>query len=281
MEGSSEVDLLTRWTIFDEGGDKVEKLLTVEGVSKTYGKPGKSISALQDISFHILAGECLGVVGESGSGKSTLSRILLALEKPDQGEVHWRGTSIFTWKGSALREYRQQVQVVFQDPTSSLNQRIPIWRSVLEPLDNFPHVTPPFLADVRHSRRETAVRLLEMVGLEEGYLDRYPHELSGGQRQRVAIARGISLGPSLLICDEPTSSLDVSMQAKILQLLQMYKEKLGMAFLFISHDLETVRLMSDRMIIMKNGRIVDQFDSHELFAGQRHEYTRRLIAVVS
>ncbi|QRG69468.1 ABC transporter ATP-binding protein [Brevibacillus choshinensis] len=259
----------------------MEKLVSVEGVCKSYGKRANGVSALQDVTFHILAGECVGVVGESGSGKSTLSRIVLGLEKPDQGKVFCMGTSLFEKEGCAMRELRQHIQVVFQDPTSSLNQRIPIWRSVLEPLDNFPLVVPPILADVRHSRRETAQKLLEIVGLEEQHLDRYPHELSGGQRQRVAIARGISLGPRLLICDEPTSSLDVYMQAQILRLLQELKEKLGMSYLFISHDLAAVRMLSDRMMIIQNGRIVDQFESRDLYSPQRHPYTQQLIAVVS
>ncbi|RXT03812.1 ABC transporter ATP-binding protein [Ammoniphilus sp. CFH 90114] len=256
-------------------------IVSADKLSKTYKKSGIPVSALQDVSIHIEEGECLGVVGESGSGKSTLGRILLALEQPDHGDVRVSGTSILKVKGRALRDVRKHVQVVFQDPTSSLNQRLPIWLSVMEALDNFPEVTPPFLEDVRHSRRDTAVRLLEMVGLRAEHLDRYPHELSGGQRQRVAIARGISLMPKLLICDEPTSSLDVSVQAQILQLLKKMKTDLGMACLFISHDIAAVRYMSDRIIVMKDGQIVDEFPSRDILSEERHEYTRRLVAVVS
>ncbi|MGQ7278825.1 ABC transporter ATP-binding protein [Brevibacillus thermoruber] len=255
-------------------------LLTVTGLCKTYQKAGSVVSALQDVSFSIGEGECLGLVGESGSGKSTLVRLLLALERPDRGEVRLHDTSLFALKGRHLREIRQHVQVVFQDHTAALNQRLPIWKSIMEPLDNFPHVTPPFLADVRHSRRETAARLLEMVGLPAAHLDRYPHELSGGQRQRVAIARGISLNPKLLICDEPTSNLDVSVQAQILRLLKRMQSKLGMACLFISHDLAAVRFMSDRIIVMKEGRIVDHFASEEIMSEERHAYTKRLAAAV-
>ncbi|WP_134698790.1 ABC transporter ATP-binding protein [Ammoniphilus sp. YIM 78166] len=259
----------------------MRQLVNAEKLCKTYHRSGTAVEALQEVSLHIEVGECLGVVGESGSGKSTLGRILLALEKPDRGDVRLLDNSIIGLKGKALREIRKHIQVVFQDPTSSLNQRLPIWLSVIEALDNFPEVTPPFLEDVRHSRRDTAAKLLEMVGLKAEHLDRYPHELSGGQRQRVAIARGISLMPKLLICDEPTSSLDVTVQAQILQLLKRMKTELGMACLFISHDIAAVRLMSDRIIVMKEGRIVDQFPSRDIMNEERHEYTRRLIAVVS
>ena len=259
----------------------MKQLIKAEKLSKVYKKSGVSVSALQGVSLHIEKGECLGVVGESGSGKSTLGKVLLGLEKPDHGDVRLLDTSILGLKGKALREVRRNIQVVFQDPTSSLNQRLPIWLSVMEALDNFPEVTPPFLEDVRHSRRDTAVRLLEMVGLKAEHLDRYPHELSGGQRQRVAIARGISLMPKLLICDEPTSSLDVTVQAQILQLLKKMKTELGMACLFISHDIAAVRYMSDRIIVMKDGKIVDEFASRNIMSEERHEYTRKLVAVVS
>lgn len=259
----------------------MKSLLTVHRLFKTYKESGSSVTALQDVSLVIGEGECLGVVGESGSGKSTLGRILLALEQPDTGEVLLHGTSLLTLKGKALREQRKHIQVVFQDPTSALNQRLPIWRSIMEPLDNFPDVEPPFLADVRHSRRETAAKLLEMVGLSAELMDRYPHEMSGGQKQRVAIARGISLMPKLLICDEPTSSLDVSIQAQIIQLLKSLKTKLGMAYLFISHDITAVLAMSERIMVMKDGQVVDYFESHEILNKNRHSYTQKLVDIVS
>lgn len=258
----------------------MKELLKVNLLSKAYEDSGRIIPAVQEVSLHIGEGECLGLVGESGSGKSTLARLLLAIERPDSGEVELNGQSIFSLDRHALREARQHFQVVFQDPTSALNQRLLIWRSVMEPLDSFPQVKPAFLSDFRHSRRDTAARLLKMVGLEAEYMDRYPHELSGGQRQRVAIARGISLGPKLLICDEPTSSLDVSIQAQILWLLKGLKAKLGMAYLFISHDIAAVCQMSDRIIVMKDGRIIDHFPSHQILSEDRHEYTRQLVAVV-
>lgn len=257
------------------------QLLTVKGLKKTYNDNGRSVQALRDISLSINSGECLGVVGESGSGKSTLVKLMLALEQPDSGEYLLEGVSIFPLKGKKLREMRQHVQVVFQDPSAALNQRLPIWRSVMEPLDNFKGVKPAFLADVRHSRQQTAIRLLEMVGLQAEHLERYPHELSGGQKQRVAIARGISLGPKLLICDEPTSSLDVSVQAQMMKLLTALKRELSMSYLFISHDISAVSIMSDRFIIMKEGRIVDRFSRGQLLGEGRHEYTKQLVAAAT
>lgn len=259
----------------------MKELLRVDKLSKSYHQSGTRVQAVKAVSFNIEKGECLGLVGESGSGKSTLGRLLLALEQPDSGEVWLSGMPIFQLRGRALREERRHIQVVFQDPTASLNQRLPIWRSILEPLDNFPDVHPPFLSEVRHSRRDTAAKLLEMVGLQAVHMDRYPHELSGGQRQRVAIARGISLLPQLLVCDEPTSSLDVSVQAQILELLKGLQRELGMSYLFISHDIAAVRMMSDRIIVMKEGEIVDRFMSHQIMSKERHEYTKQLVDVVS
>lgn len=235
------------------------------------------VAALHQVSLQIGEGECLGVVGESGSGKSTLGRLLLALDKPDRGDIRFQGVSLAGLQGKAMRRMRKHIQVVFQDPTASLNPRLPVWRSIMEPLDNFPEVIPPFLADVRHSGPETAAKLLEMVGLSGNYLERYPHEMSGGQKQRVAIARGISLNPKLLICDEPTSSLDVSVQAQILKLLKSLQTRLGMSILFISHDLTAVRMISNRIIVMKAGQIVDQFQADQILHEERHEYTKLFI----
>lgn len=256
----------------------MNKMIRVENISKTYIDSGRKVSALQGVSLHIHEGEILGVVGESGSGKSTLGRLLLGLDTPDQGDIRFQGASLLGLKAKEMRQMRQHIQVVFQNPTSSLNQRLPVWRSIMEPLDNFPQVIPPFLADTRHSRKETAARLLEMVGLSKAYLDHYPHELSGGQRQRVCIARGISLNPKLLVCDEPTSSLDVSVQAQILKLLKSFQRLLGLSCLFISHDITAVRMISNRIIVMKDGQIVDQFNSDQIRNEDRHEYTRLLVS---
>ncbi|MBD8836866.1 MULTISPECIES: ABC transporter ATP-binding protein [Paenibacillus] len=258
----------------------MEPLLLVKNLVRTYGRGRDAVRAVHQVSFTIQKGECLGLVGESGSGKSSLARLLLALEKPDHGEIRLLGASLVEAKKNTLRKMRQHIQVVFQDSNASLNDRLPVWRSVLEPLDNFPEVKPPFLVDVRENRRATSARLLEMVGLGPEHLDRYPHELSGGQRQRVAIARGISLKPELLICDEPTSSLDVTVQANILKLLKQLQTNLEMSFLFISHDIAAVHQMSNRILVMKDGAIVDEFASEQISEPERHDYTKCLLSAV-
>lgn len=256
----------------------MKPLLEVIRVSKSYSA---GIKALDSISLAIAEGECLGLVGESGSGKSTLARLILGLERPDQGEVRLNGAPFHTLKGGALRAARKHVQAVFQDPTASLNPRLRIWQSVVEPLENYPEVLPAFLSQVRKSGREMAAVLLELVGLRRELLDRYPHQLSGGQRQRVAIARAISLQPRLVVCDEPTSSLDVSIQAQILNLLKQLRRELGISYLFISHDIAAVRFMSDRMAVMKRGVLVDWFAAEELLASGQHPYTRQLVEAAS
>ncbi|WP_438358011.1 ABC transporter ATP-binding protein [Brevibacillus dissolubilis] len=253
-------------------------LLTVSNLSMRYNK---HVQALSGVSFQIGTGECLGVVGQSGSGKSTLARLLLRLDQPDEGEMMLLGQPLHKLKGEALRQWRRHVQIVFQDPAAALNPRLSIYQSVMEPLNNYPQVTPVFLRDIRHSPREMAERLLSMVGLPPEWLNRKPHQLSGGQKQRVAIARGISLQPDLLICDEPTASLDVSVQAQILNLLKDLQEQLGMSYLFISHDIAAVRFMSNRILVMKEGQLVEQFDADQLLAAERHPYTQQLVQAVT
>ncbi|WP_199615149.1 ABC transporter ATP-binding protein [Paenibacillus alkalitolerans] len=248
-------------------------LLQVNRLSKSYTA---DVKALTDVSFTVERGECLGIVGESGSGKSTLAKLILGLEKPDAGEIFLNGRPFHRLKGRELRRARKQVQVVFQDPGASLNPKLPIWKSVVEPLENYPEVRPPFLGESVRSKRDMAAILLNQVGLDKELSDRYPHQLSGGQKQRVAIARGISLHPDLLLCDEPTSSLDVSVQAQILNLLKELKEKYRLSYLFISHDIASVRFLCDRIAVLQKGRLVDLFGTDELFSDERHAYTREL-----
>ncbi|GKU78282.1 ABC transporter ATP-binding protein [Paenibacillus sp. L3-i20] len=255
----------------------MKKVLVAKDLVKHYGQGKQCLTTVNNVSLHIGEGECLGLVGESGSGKSTLAKVLLALEVPDEGDVWLNGQSLFSIRGAHLRNLRQYIQIVFQNCNASLNDRLPIWRSIMEPLDNFREACPPFLSDVRHSRRATAERLLEMVGMQSYYMDRYPHELSGGQRQRVAIARGISVCPQLLVCDEPTASLDVTIQAQILQLLKQLQRELSMSCLFISHDIAAVHGICDRMIVMKDGAIIDQFRRDEIWNDDRNPYTTKLI----
>ncbi|MFB5283710.1 ABC transporter ATP-binding protein [Peribacillus sp. Hz7] len=248
-------------------------MLQVKNVCKSY----RSNKVLNDVSFQIQQGECLGVIGESGSGKSTLAKLILGLDQSDRGKITLNGIDFQCLKGAELRKARRHVQVVFQDPTASLNPKLPVWKSVIESLENYPDVVPSFLKDVRNDKKQMAEILLEKVGLNKSLLERYPHQLSGGQRQRAAIARGISLQPSLLICDEPTSSLDVSIQAQILNLLKELREEFNMSYLFISHDMAAVRYICERMAVLKEGMLVDLFVSEDLFSKRRHPYTRRLV----
>ncbi|MEH6948927.1 dipeptide/oligopeptide/nickel ABC transporter ATP-binding protein [Bacillus sp. JJ634] len=248
-------------------------MLQVKNVCKSY----RSNKVLNDVSFQIQQGECLGLIGESGSGKSTLAKLILGLDQSDRGQITLNGIDFQCLKGAELRKARRHVQVVFQDPTASLNPKLPVWKSVIESLENYPEVTPSFLKDVRNDKKQMAEILLEKVGLNKSLLERYPHQLSGGQRQRTAIARGISLQPSLLICDEPTSSLDVSIQAQILNLLKELREEFNMSYLFISHDMAAVRYICERMAVLKEGVLVDLFVSEDLFLKRRHPYTQRLV----
>lgn len=248
-------------------------MLEVKKVSKSY----RSNTVLTDVSFYMQQGECLGLIGESGSGKSTMAKLILGLDQYDSGQIILNNVDFNELKGRQLRKARRHVQVVFQDPSASLNPKLPIWKSVIEPLENYSEVIPDFLKEVRKERRKMAEILLERVGLHSGLLDRYPHQLSGGQRQRVAIARGISLQPSLLICDEPTSSLDVSIQAQILNLLKELKRETNMSYLFISHDMAAVQYICERIAVLKEGVLVDLFSSRDLFSEDRHPYTKKLI----
>ncbi|MFE8702268.1 ABC transporter ATP-binding protein [Cytobacillus sp. FJAT-54145] len=248
--------------------------LVVEGLSKRYSK---NMKALNGLSFSVQEGECLGIVGESGSGKSTLARVLLGLETYKEGSISYNGKPIAPKSRSQLREYRKSVQMIFQDSTSSLNPKLPIWKSVLEPLDNFKELTPSFLPLQTNNRREVAEGLLEIVGLEKHMADRYPGELSGGQKQRVSIARAISIEPSLLICDEPTASLDVTVQVQILQLLKELQKTTNMTILFISHDIRAVTYLCEKVMVLKNGTLVDQFSLEALYHHERHPYTKALV----
>ncbi|WP_372007452.1 dipeptide ABC transporter ATP-binding protein [Paenibacillus chitinolyticus] len=253
-------------------------LMSAVGLVKSYPAKTGQEAAVRELSFEIYGGECLGLVGESGCGKSTVAKLLLALERPDAGEVLFEGISLNALTGRALRLVRKNIQAVFQNPASSLNSRLPIWRSIVEPFDNFQKDDLSEFAGRGQSRRDIAAELLETVGLERTLGDRYPHELSGGQRQRVAIARAILLRPRLLICDEPTSSLDVTVQSQILNLLKQLRQELGMSCLFISHDIAVVQRMCTRILVMKEGRIIDRFPVDRLCSEERHPYTRQLVS---
>ena len=251
-------------------------LLEVENLVKRYVRrrvlrPTSVVHAVKDMSFTVGAGESFGLVGESGSGKTTAARCILRLTTPTTGEIRFEGESILSMSRRRLRELRRYIQPVFQDPYASLNPRLPVGESVAEPL-------------VVHrigsaaSRRTQVLELLDQVGLNRSQLGQRPAELSGGQRQRIALARALALGPRLVILDEPVSALDASVGAQIINLLMRLQTELGLALLFITHDLHLVRHMTTRMAVMRAGHIVETAPTTAVFATPHHPYTRSLLA---
>jgi oligopeptide/dipeptide ABC transporter ATP-binding protein len=238
-----------------------------------FKRAGTTVTAVNGIDITIQPGETLGLVGESGCGKSTLARLLGVVETPDQGRIWLEDTEVTGLSPRRLRPLRRRVQMVFQDPFASLNPRLPVSAIVAEPWRVHGIGT-------RRWQRERSATLLQLVGLDAAQLDHYPHEFSGGQRQRIAIARALALEPALLIADEPLSALDVSVQSQILNLLSDLKERLGMAYLFISHDLAVVNYIADRVAVMYRGRIVETASRQRLFRSPAHPYSRALLAAV-
>jgi ABC-type oligopeptide transport system ATPase subunit len=231
------------------------------------------VKAVDDVSFEVRSGETLGLVGESGSGKSTTGYCVLQLLKPTSGSVRFRGQELMGLPREKLREVRRELQIVFQDPYASLNPRMTVGDIIAEPLV-VNHL------GTRKTRRKTAERLLDVVGFSPDFVNRYPHEFSGGQRQRIGIARALALSPQLIVCDEPVSALDVSIQAQILNLLKDLQHEFGLSYLFIAHDLAVVRGMSDRIAVMNLGKIVEQGSADEVYVRPQVEYTEALLAAV-
>ncbi len=248
-------------------------LLTVDGLVKRFGSGNRTHTAVDKVSFELRAGEVLGLVGESGSGKSTTVRCLMGLERPDAGTLDYDGINLRRLTYAQQRRFRSEVQMVFQDPYSSLNPRMTIGRIVAEPL----RVNTKLSSS---ARRDRVVEMLELVGLGAEHLDRYPRSFSGGQRQRIAIARALVSGPRVLVCDEPVSALDVSVQAQVLNLLKDMQEKLSLSVLFIAHDLAVVRYLCDRLVILQNGVAVEQGSRDEVYGDPQHPYTRALLEAV-
>lgn len=258
-----------------EPAKPVDNIVVVENLTKMYKVRGskEDLAAVKDVSFAIPRGETVAIVGESGSGKTTTARMMLKVIEPSEGVITFEGQDVTQLKGRQLREFRQKVQPIFQDPYSSLNPMFTIERIISEPLDFYK----------RGSGKERAQRvrqLLDDVALPQTMLRRYPAELSGGQRQRVAIARALALSPELIVCDEPVSALDVLVQDQVLRLLGDLQREYGLSYLFISHDLAVVRLISDYVCVMKDGALVEAASSEEIFTNPRDPYTRRLLASI-
>ncbi len=254
---------------------KVRNLKTWYPLRKgVFGRTYDYIKSVDDVSFDVYPGETLGLVGESGCGKTTLGRSILRLVEPTSGEVIFEGNDITKLNHKELREYRKQAQIIFQDPYSSLNPRICIGDAIAEPM-----MIHGIEKDAK-KRRERVCHLLEEVGLEASHYQRYPHEFSGGQRQRICIARALAVNPKLIICDESVSALDVSVQAQVLNLINRLKKEFHFTYIFISHDLSVVRFMSDRVVVMYNGKIQEMNEADELFNNPQNDYTKKLIAAI-
>jgi oligopeptide/dipeptide ABC transporter ATP-binding protein len=255
-------------------------LLEVEGLVKhfvadrsVFGRPTAFIRAVDGVSFSVDAGKTLALVGESGCGKSTVSRLVLRLIEPDAGRVRFEGRDLRALNANELRAFRRDAQIIFQDPYASLNPRMTVSQILTEPLALHDLVPAP-------QRRERVEQLLRLVGLEPRFARRYPHEFSGGQRQRIAIARALAVEPKLIICDEPVSALDVSIRSQILNLLRDLQDRLGLAYIFVSHDLAVVKHIADRVAVMNLGGIVEIADAQALFAAPQHPYSRALLSAI-
>lgn len=255
-------------------------LLEIMNVEKEYfsnasffGKT-TSVKAVNDVSFKVYEGETLGLVGESGCGKSTLGNAILQLDKATFGSIKYKGEELTNLSGSQFRALRKEIQIIFQDPYSSLNPRIPVGKAIMEPMKVHS------LWNSNKQRKQNAIEILERVGLSEEYFYRYPHEFSGGQRQRIGIARTIALQPKLIICDESVSALDISVQAQVLNLLNELKENFGFTYIFISHDLAVVKFMSDQLMVMNHGKIEEIGEADSIYRNPKSAYTKKLIDAI-
>ena len=249
-------------------------LLEIKELYKFFGNKKQVVKAVNNVSFQVYEGETLGLVGESGCGKSTLGKVLLQLERPTKGNVFYKGQDISKLSKKSLRELRKEIQIIFQDPYSSLNPKMMVGEAILEPL------TVHKLYKNKEIRKQKVLEILKRVGLQEAHYYRYPHEFSGGQRQRIGIARTVIMQPKLIVCDESVSALDVSVQAQVLNLLNELKDTFGFTYIFISHDLAVVKYMADQLLVMNQGKIAEIGEADAIYKAPKRDYTKKLIAAI-
>jgi oligopeptide/dipeptide ABC transporter, ATP-binding protein, C-terminal domain len=249
-------------------------LLEIVDLKKHFKVNGGVLHAVDGVSLEIRKGQTLGVVGESGCGKSTLGRTILQLAKPTSGQIIFDGRDVSNYSGKALLDLRKEMQIIFQDPFSSLDPRMSVYELIAEPLIR------NHIYHNKNERYDRVVQLMKTVGLAERFINVYPHEMDGGRRQRVGIARALALNPKFIVCDEPVSALDVSIQAQILNLLMDLQEEMNLAYVFITHDLSVVKHISDEIAVMYLGQCVERAPSKELFANPKHPYTKALLAAI-
>ena len=251
-----------------------DMILDVKNLKKYFKTPSGMLHAVDDVSFSIERGRTLGIVGESGCGKSTTGRAILRLIEPTSGEVLFEGKNIPALKEKEMHEMRREMQIIFQDPFASLNPRHTVYQAISEPI-RFSK-----LLKTREEIEERTLELMRTVGLAERYINAYPHELDGGRRQRIGIARALSLNPKFIVCDEPVSALDVSIQAQILNLLKDLQEQMGLTYIFITHDLAVVNHFADDIAVMYLGKVIEKAPAEELFRNLMHPYTKALLSAI-
>lgn len=253
-----------------------KELLKVERLKKYFNTPGGVLHAVDDVSFSIRAGETLGVVGESGCGKSTMGRAILRLHEPTSGKVYFEGNDILSYDKNKMKELRREMQIIFQDPFASLNPRMTVSEAIMEPL----LIQKIYAKKDKEGLRKRVHELMNLVGLAERLTNSYPHELDGGRRQRIGIARALALKPKFIVCDEPVSALDVSIQAQILNLMQDLQDELDLTYMFITHDLSVVKHFSNQIMVMYLGQMVEMAPTEVLFKNPVHPYTKALLSAI-